>query len=665
MICCLLVCSLPLIPAVTPGCGACTVMLSSFDATTAAVRHMSVNACLVPLYSLHRCAVTTVEGIGSMRAGLHPVQERLVRLHGSQCGFCTPGIVMAVYAYLRRHPTASAEALEAAMDGNLCRCTGYRPILDAVKSLAAGPRLGRLCCWTGAGDEGCPCADTTDTDSTPAAAGGAERGVIRSDTESLLAGSRSLAEEMESRSLSEPIFPPALMPGGSCADGRPLLVRADGATWSEPESLAALLAEKAANPHARIVVGNTELGIEAKAKGKQSDLHFIYPARVLRLKVLVKEQSGVRVGAAVTLEDLREYISASWHFGEQWRLLTSVREALDWFASIHIRSVASIGGNIATASPVSDLIPVLCASGATLRTVSLEDDGCSLRNREIRAENFFVSYRSVDIRSTEVLQDVFIPFAVPWEYSATFQQGRRREDEISAVNCCFRVKLQPDAECKRWMVENCALFYGGMAPMVVRAREAEAVLTGSEWCCEVVQRACAAIQASMRLDEAVPGGQAAYRLCLASSFLFKAFLKTSTEHLDVVNNARSSGLSLPPVAAVLEKEISGGVSFMNTPRSSSRGEQRYYRRIGGLTDSKHTVLGLAECFPPSPVGDCIPHKSADLQVTGCAQYTDDAGAPGGTAHAWFVVSAHPHALVQAVSFDRIAEDPGRSLCVSS
>lgn len=73
------------------GCGACTVMISSFDKNLAKIQHISANACLTPLCSVNGCHVTTVEGIGSIRNGLHPVQERMAELHGSQCGFCTPG----------------------------------------------------------------------------------------------------------------------------------------------------------------------------------------------------------------------------------------------------------------------------------------------------------------------------------------------------------------------------------------------------------------------------------------------------------------------------------------------------------------------------------------------------------------------------------------------
>ena len=78
--------------------------------------------------------MTTVEGIGSVARGLHPVQERMAAAHGSQCGFCTPGIVMSMYTLLRNNPGPSQTEMERAFDGNLCRCTGYRAILDGYKT---------------------------------------------------------------------------------------------------------------------------------------------------------------------------------------------------------------------------------------------------------------------------------------------------------------------------------------------------------------------------------------------------------------------------------------------------------------------------------------------------------------------------------------------------
>ena len=119
------------------GCGACTVMVSSFE--HGRVVHRSVNACLAPLCSVDSCAVTTVEGIGGTRrgaGGLHPVQERIAKMHGSQCGFCTPGIVMALYTFLRNNPRPTASQIEDSMDGNLCRCTGACQVFGACRQRA-------------------------------------------------------------------------------------------------------------------------------------------------------------------------------------------------------------------------------------------------------------------------------------------------------------------------------------------------------------------------------------------------------------------------------------------------------------------------------------------------------------------------------------------------
>ncbi|KAJ1903315.1 hypothetical protein LPJ81_003125, partial [Coemansia sp. IMI 209127] len=117
------------------GCGACTVMVSRYDAVEASIIHTSVNACLCPLYTVDGKHVITVEGLGTAK-NPHPVQERIALLHGSQCGFCTPGFVMSLYTLLRNNPTPNEREIEECFDGNLCRCTGYRPILDAAKTFA-------------------------------------------------------------------------------------------------------------------------------------------------------------------------------------------------------------------------------------------------------------------------------------------------------------------------------------------------------------------------------------------------------------------------------------------------------------------------------------------------------------------------------------------------
>uniref|UniRef100_A0A4W5RLZ0 Aldehyde oxidase 6 n=1 Tax=Hucho hucho TaxID=62062 RepID=A0A4W5RLZ0_9TELE len=114
------------------GCGACAVMVFCYQPSTKTILHDSANACLLPVCQLQGAAVTTVEGIGKTR--VHPVQERIAKAHGSLCGFYTPGMVMSMYTLLRNKPHPTMEDITEALGGNLCRCTGYRPIIDGCKT---------------------------------------------------------------------------------------------------------------------------------------------------------------------------------------------------------------------------------------------------------------------------------------------------------------------------------------------------------------------------------------------------------------------------------------------------------------------------------------------------------------------------------------------------
>jgi aerobic carbon-monoxide dehydrogenase small subunit len=112
-------------------CGACTVLVDG-----AAVR-----SCLVFAVQVRGAEITTIEGIGSPDGGLSVVQEAFRDCHGLQCGFCTPGFVVSVTAFLRDHPNATDLEIREALSGNLCRCTGYQGILEAVRR-AAGAAQG-------------------------------------------------------------------------------------------------------------------------------------------------------------------------------------------------------------------------------------------------------------------------------------------------------------------------------------------------------------------------------------------------------------------------------------------------------------------------------------------------------------------------------------------
>ncbi len=115
----------------TGDCGACTVLLDG----------VAVRSCILLTAMVEGREVTTIEGVGSM-GNLHPVQQAFVDAGAVQCGFCTPGMVLTAIALLNEDPNPSEEKIRRALSGNLCRCTGYEKIIDAVQ-LAAARMAGR------------------------------------------------------------------------------------------------------------------------------------------------------------------------------------------------------------------------------------------------------------------------------------------------------------------------------------------------------------------------------------------------------------------------------------------------------------------------------------------------------------------------------------------
>jgi aerobic-type carbon monoxide dehydrogenase small subunit (CoxS/CutS family) len=113
-------------------CGACTVI---FDG-------VAVRSCLMLAVQADGATIQTVEGLAT-EAGMHPLQRAFHERHALQCGFCTPGMLMSLVAYLSNNPTADEASIRTAISGNLCRCTGYQAIVEAALDVAAAGRGGR------------------------------------------------------------------------------------------------------------------------------------------------------------------------------------------------------------------------------------------------------------------------------------------------------------------------------------------------------------------------------------------------------------------------------------------------------------------------------------------------------------------------------------------
>jgi xanthine dehydrogenase/oxidase len=219
---------------------------------------------------------------------------------------------------------------------------------------------------------------------------------------------------------------------------------------------------KHTHPDAKVVVGSSEVTIEVNLKrGKEPYRVIVSPQCVPELNSFKETEEGVVIGGAVSLsrvsEFLRSLIKTLPH--HKTSAFQAVVEQLKWFAGHQIRNVASLAGNIATASPISDINPVLAASGAYITVQSL---GQSPRKVYLD-RSFFVGYRRISLQPTDVIISVHIPFTHENEFVVAYKQARRKDDDIAIVSGCFRTQLAKDGD--NWIVKKASLCYGGMAPI--------------------------------------------------------------------------------------------------------------------------------------------------------------------------------------------------------
>ncbi|KAI6654571.1 Xanthine dehydrogenase/oxidase [Oopsacas minuta] len=493
------------------GCGACTVMVSRYDREYNKVMHMSIYACITPVCRVHGMAVTTVEGVGSIRTRLHPVQERIAKFHGSQCGFCTPGIVMSMYTLLKNFPEPSQRQIEDAFDGNLCRCTGYRPILDGFKTFSC-PK-GENCCRVKK-----------------------EGGMI--ETKGGMGEIEGLFPLDPTQDL---IFPPELM---LISSEKMLVFVGERVTWYRPANLTEVLQLKQKHTDVKLVVGSTEVSVELRFK----DAHYpivMCPSEIPEMNRITILENGMLVGAAVPLSEVFDKCQecVDTRPTHETQVLSAIIDMLRKYGGQQIRNLACIGGNLITASPIADMNPILLAAKCQLNIASA-DKGERVLPLD---QSFFPGYRRVAIKPGEVLISVLIPWMSKNEYFNAYKQARRRDDDISIVSSACWLKVR-NYNTSKYYIEDCRLVFGGMAPITKLADKTSTSLIGCEWNRHVLERGLELLKNELSLPLNVPGGMPEYREVLAASFFFKFYLYVTqllTHNLQPEYISGMNGVSLP------------------------------------------------------------------------------------------------------------------------
>jgi xanthine dehydrogenase small subunit len=359
-------------------CGACTVVLAESDG--ARVAWKPINACIRLLPSVAGKAVFTVESLQGHDGTLHPVQQALVDHHGSQCGFCTPGFAMSLFGLFKNARLPSTQAIEHALSGNLCRCTGYVPIVAAAHAMYDAAPLGD---WR--------------------ACGVAEDGsaIASADEEQLAAAIASLGE------------------AGTLA------YESHGRRWWSARTVDALADVLMHHPEARIVAGATDVGLWI-TKHHRDVGDIVYTGDVEELRAIRETPSHLSIGAAATLTDAFDALDRSW---------PELHEAWARFASVPIRNSGTLGGNVANGSPIGDSMPALIALGAT---VVLRRGGAT---RELDLADLYLGYQETALQPAEFVTEIRVPARRDKLVLRAYKVSKRYDQDISAVFACFALHV--------------------------------------------------------------------------------------------------------------------------------------------------------------------------------------------------------------------------------
>lgn len=422
---------------------------------------------------------------------------------------------MSLYALLRSRKTApSEEEIEESLAGNLCRCTGYRPIIDAFRVFAKTDDA----LYTGSPESmstgGFVCPSTGKPCSC-----GANSVENSKHLDVPVTGNRRRPfsyNEIDGSSYSEKelIFPPELC----LRKNLPLSLHGfGGIRWYRPLKLQHVLDLKLRYPEAKFVIGNTEVGIETKFKSAQYQV-LISVTHVPDLNAFRVTDNGLEIGASVRLSKLQQILRKmiAEHAPDKTSSCKAIVEQLKWFAGTQIKNVASVGGNICTASPISDLNPLWMSAGAKFQIIN-----CKGNIRTTLARDFFLGYRKIDLANDEILLSVFLPWTRPFEFVKEFKQAHRREDDIALVNAGMRVFLKEDGE--NWRVSDVSIVYGGVAPVSLIASRTENFLIGKTWDKTHLQEALKIVMEDAPISQDAPGGMVEFRKSLTLSFFFKFF----------------------------------------------------------------------------------------------------------------------------------------------
>jgi len=428
-------------------CGACTIVVAEIGDNNKLI-YKTIDSCLVLLPMVHGKQIITIENLSSTennKLQLHVVQQALLESNGTQCGYCTPGIVMSLFGIYKNYNKPSTEIINNALVGNLCRCTGYESIIEASKKISE---------------------------------------YTKSD--------KFLEMEKNTIKLLKRI-----------KNDKLITINNNNQIYFKPFTLSEALNLRNENIDAIIVNGSTDIALR-QTKKNEFLAKIIDISSVIDLTNIKETSDYYIVGAGVTLETLRKYSS---------KILPQLENILNVFASLQIRNIATIGGNIASASPIGDLLPLLYVYETKIKLKSINNE------RIVDIEDFIISYRKTTLQKDELIFEIIIPKYNKSYNINSYKVSKRKDLDISTVNAAFKLKLTNNK------VNNIIIALGGMSAYTQRAKYTENSLIGKIWNRKNIEEAM-----KILYDEFTPLSDARssseYRRLVAKNLLLKFYLET-------------------------------------------------------------------------------------------------------------------------------------------
>ena len=392
------------------GCGACTVVLGELKNNE--INYRAINSCITFITTLQGKQLILVEDLISKEGSLHPVQQAMVNYHGSQCGFCTPGFVMSLFSLFKKNSKFKDDEIKDSIAGNLCRCTGYQPIIKAAKSLKNKNKIDHF---------------------------------SKNKKKTI-----NLLKKINNRSI---------------------VIYDKGKKYFAPKYVQELKKILKKNVDADFLSGGTDLSL-AVTKERKDISSIIYINSINELNYIRNNNKYIEVGASTPLIELESYIK---------KYYPDFTKILKRYGSPQIRNVATVAGNIATASPIGDCLPLLLSLNAK---VVLQD---FKKTKILFLDDFFISYRKTKLKKEQFIHSIRIPLLKDNTFKA-YKVSKRFDDDISSVCVAFNLEIV------RNKVRSVRIAYGGMAAIPKRAIYCEKILSNSLVTDEIIDKAKKALE---------------------------------------------------------------------------------------------------------------------------------------------------------------------------